>query len=50
MVEEGQQAPDFELESDGGERVRLSNLRGRPVVLYFYPRSDTRPSFDSSST
>jgi thioredoxin-dependent peroxiredoxin len=41
MVEEGQEAPDFELPSDSGERVRLSNLRGRPVVLYFYPRDDT---------
>ena len=41
MVEEGQQAPDFELTSDTGERVRLSSLRGKPVVLYFYPRSNT---------
>lgn len=41
MVEEGQPAPDFELTSDTGEVVRLSDLRGRPVVLYFYPRDDT---------
>ena len=41
MVEEGKQAPDFELTSDTGERVRLSHLRGRTVVLYFYPRDDT---------
>ncbi len=41
MVEEGKPAPDFELESDTGESVRLSQLRGRPVVLYFYPRDDT---------
>ncbi|HXV58093.1 MAG TPA: thioredoxin-dependent thiol peroxidase [Gaiellaceae bacterium] len=41
MVEEGKQAPDFELASDTGERVRLSDLRGGPVVLYFYPRDDT---------
>src|SRR5918999_3768409 len=41
MVEEGKQAPDFELTSDSGERVRLSSLRGQPVVLYFYPRDDT---------
>jgi peroxiredoxin Q/BCP len=34
MVEEGQEAPDFELASDSGERVRLSRFRGRPVVLY----------------
>jgi peroxiredoxin Q/BCP len=41
MVEEGQPAPNFELESDSGETVRLSDLRGKPVVLYFYPRDDT---------
>ena len=41
MVEEGQEAPDFDLLSDEGERVRLSDLRGKPVVLYFYPRDDT---------
>jgi peroxiredoxin Q/BCP len=41
MVEEGKPAPDFELASDSGERVRLSELRGRPVVLYFYPKDDT---------
>src|ERR671918_2681945 len=41
MVEEGKQAPDFELTSDSGERVRLSALRGQPVVLYFYPKDDT---------
>jgi peroxiredoxin Q/BCP len=41
VVEEGAQAPDFELESDSGETVRLSELRGKPVVLYFYPKDDT---------
>ena len=41
MVEEGQEAPDFELAADGGGQVRLSNLRGKPVVLYFYPQDDT---------
>jgi peroxiredoxin Q/BCP len=41
MVEEGKQAPDFELAADSGEHVRLSELRGRPVVLYFYPKDDT---------
>jgi peroxiredoxin Q/BCP len=41
MVEEGTPAPDFELQSDAGETVRLSDLRGRPVVLYFYPKDDT---------
>jgi peroxiredoxin Q/BCP len=42
VVDEGKPAPDFELASDTGERVRLSDLRGRPVVLYFYPRDETR--------
>jgi peroxiredoxin Q/BCP len=41
VVEEGQEAPDFELASDAGERVRLSQFRGQPVVLYFYPKDDT---------
>ena len=41
MIEEGQQAPDFALRDDAGETVRLSDLRGRPVVLYFYPKDDT---------
>src|SRR4051812_6622059 len=34
-------APEFELESDSGETVTLSSLRGKPVVLYFYPKDDT---------
>jgi thioredoxin-dependent peroxiredoxin len=42
MVEEGKPAPDFELTSDNGEHVKLSSLRGRPVVLYFYPKDDTK--------
>ena len=41
MVEEGKPAPDFELQSDSGETVKLSSLRGSPVVLYFYPKDDT---------
>ena len=41
MVEEGKPAPDFALESDSGETVKLSDLRGKPVVLYFYPKDDT---------
>ena len=41
MIEEGKPAPDFELQSDGGETVSLKDLRGKPVVLYFYPKDDT---------
>jgi thioredoxin-dependent peroxiredoxin len=41
MVEEGKPAPDFELASDTGEQIRLSDLKGKPVVLYFYPKDDT---------
>jgi thioredoxin-dependent peroxiredoxin len=41
MVREGDPAPDFELESDEGGTVRLSELRGKPVVLYFYPKDNT---------
>jgi thioredoxin-dependent peroxiredoxin len=41
MVEEGKPAPDFELKSDSGETVRLSDFRGKPVVVYFYPKDDT---------
>jgi thioredoxin-dependent peroxiredoxin len=41
MVVEGEPGPDFTLVSDAGEEVTLSNLRGHPVVLYFYPRDDT---------
>jgi len=43
VIEEGKPAPDFELPSDGGETVRLSDLRGKQVVLYFYPKDDTHP-------
>jgi thioredoxin-dependent peroxiredoxin len=41
MVEEGKPAPDFALTSDSGQTVRLSDFRGKPVVVYFYPRDDT---------
>jgi peroxiredoxin Q/BCP len=40
-LEPGQTAPDFTLTADDGSKVRLSDLKGRPVVLYFYPRDDT---------
>jgi thioredoxin-dependent peroxiredoxin len=41
MVKEGRPAPPFTLPSTGGEEVSLASLRGRPVVLYFYPRDET---------
>jgi peroxiredoxin Q/BCP len=41
VIREGEQAPEFTLESDAGEQVSLSSLRGKPVVLYFYPKDDT---------
>ena len=41
MVEEGKPAPSFTLPSDSGETISLESLRGKRVVLYFYPRDDT---------
>jgi len=38
---EGVSAPDFDLPGDGGEQIRLSDYRGKTVVLYFYPKDDT---------
>jgi len=40
-IEQGEAAPDFELQTDRGEPLRLSAQRGKPVVLYFYPKDDT---------
>ena len=37
----GAPAPDFELTSDQGTRVKLSNYRGKRVIVYFYPKDDT---------
>ena len=50
MVAEGDVAPDFELESDAGKTVKLSSLRGKPVVLYLYPADDTPGSSCSSAS
>src|ERR1041385_7841481 len=41
MLKEGDKAPDIQLDTDTGEPFRLSNLKGKRVVLYFYPRADT---------
>src|SRR3954466_610415 len=41
MIEPGTRAPDFTLPDQDGENVTLSELRGKPVVLYFYPKADT---------
>ena len=41
MVQAGDKAPDFEAETDGGGKVRLKDLRGNKVILYFYPKDNT---------
>ncbi len=41
FIEPGKKAPAFTLTSDSGEKVKLADLAGRPVVLYFYPKDDT---------
>ncbi len=41
MIEPGQNAPDFELPDQDGRPVKLSDFRGQPVVVYFYPKADT---------
>ena len=40
-LEPGKKAPSFTLKDDAGNKVKLSDLKGNPVVLYFYPRDDT---------
>ena len=40
-IEEGHEAPGFELPTDDGTELNLSSLRGNPVVLFFYPKDDT---------
>jgi peroxiredoxin Q/BCP len=40
-IEPGQPAPAFTLTADNGEKVRLLDFKGRPVVVYFYPKDDT---------
>ena len=41
VLDTGAIAPDFDLPADGGHRVSLSHLKGKKVVLYFYPKDDT---------
>jgi len=41
MLQPGDVAPDFTAETDAGERITLSALRGKKVVLYFYPKDNT---------
>jgi peroxiredoxin Q/BCP len=41
MLKEGDKAPDISLRTDAGDPFRLSDLKGRRVVLYFYPKADT---------
>ena len=41
MLEEGTKAPDFTLPDQHEAKIKLSSFKGRPVVLYFYPKADT---------
>lgn len=41
MLNDGDKAPDFSLPADDGTTIILSKLKGRPVVIYFYPKDDT---------
>ena len=41
MIEDGKRAPDFKLPDEAGNVVQLSKLKGRAVVVYFYPKDDT---------
>jgi thioredoxin-dependent peroxiredoxin len=49
VIEEGKRAPDFELQSDTGETVKLSQVRGRPVGLYFYPKGASTATICSNN-
>ncbi len=49
MIQAGDQAPDFTLPDQRGNQVKLSDLQGQTVVLYFYPKADTQGSKSSSA-
>ncbi|ASW06731.1 peroxiredoxin [Rhizobium sp. 11515TR] len=46
----GDKAPDFDLPRDGGDRVRLADFAGKPLVIYFYPKDDTTACTTESIT
>jgi peroxiredoxin Q/BCP len=41
QISEGDQAPDFHLPGDNGQMVNLADFKGKPLILYFYPKADT---------
>jgi thioredoxin-dependent peroxiredoxin len=41
VTNDGDKAPDFKLKDESGKTLQLSKLKGRPVVVYFYPKDDT---------
>ncbi len=41
MLKEGDRAPEFQLPADDGKPIALAELRGKPVVFYFFPKADT---------
>jgi peroxiredoxin Q/BCP len=41
MLRQGDKAPEFRLPADDGQEIALADLRGRPVVLYFFPKALT---------
>lgn len=41
MLKSGDKAPDFSLQSDTGEKINLKDLKGKKVILYFYPKDNT---------
>jgi peroxiredoxin Q/BCP len=50
VIEPGQSAPDFALRDQHGETVRLSDLKGKTVVVFFYPKADTKRKIRNNRT